>query len=167
MITTIYGLHVIPQIMQAIQAKDLARLEKDLTSLVEANYRLGGTQHGFLFQGQFHSLLPFPKQKKVDKRPLHDDLIPAAKAYLKEKQVLVQETNRLKQGLHTLLRFCNTPQQTRDALPDMASAIIPDLSAYKRIQPEAWPILEKPMLLHDYEKTRDLIQFYVTNQLIY
>ena len=75
----------------------------------------------------------------------------------------------MNQGFTNLLHNCVTIQYIRDALPDVLKRSVPSyLNVFDtpRTRPEAWPFLENPMQMHNYESLKKLIYYYLTNRMI-
>lgn len=162
-----HGIQQIPALIEGLLKKDYQRIEHRVGELVEANKALGGSPDGYLYFGEFWSNLPIKQRKAADKRILHPSLQPEGKRIYDDRKMLVAEHKRLNQGLHMLLRDCHTAQDTRDALPDLATAILPGLSDIPRTRPEGWPFKGKALHQHTHDRIVEIFGFYAANQILY
>lgn len=162
-----YGISLIPSLVRHLFQKDEKSLEVRLKNLIEENRMLGGPIEGFLYRGEFWTLVDKAQRLVAPKKVLDQRLHDAAKDLWQDRQYRIKESIRLTQGLQMLLRDCHNDQDVRDALPDCASLVLPQLAAYSRIRPPAWPFADKPLHMHNYEMILKIFTFYTTNQLLY
>jgi hypothetical protein len=147
--------------------RDKRRLNMHLEELIEANHQAGGPPHGFLFGGQFHTNLPLHQQRQAEKKLLAPALHVSGRAYMKDISQTNAEKGRLTQGLSILLAPCQGLQDIRDALPDVVVSLFPELSSLSRMREEGWPFRDKPLQMHAFKQTAEILGFYVANRLLY
>lgn len=138
-----------------------------LTELIEQNHQLGGAKEGFLYAGKFYTLQNPKNIHPTLRKPLHPSLYPQAMEYIKVRELADKERQRILHGLSILLTNCKTYQDARDALPDSLKDCLPEISKLPRTRPEAWTLADKPLLLRQYQETKELIEFYQANKLLY
>lgn len=161
-----YGLSLIPSLIRDLFEKDYDRLNERIGSLIEENFRLRGSQHGYLYFGEFWTLLPIAQRKGVEKRILHPSLQPQGKEIYDERKLIQGEQQRLTQGLSMLLRDCHNEQDVRDALPDTATLLLPNLASLPRTRPDGWPYGGKALHQHTHELIVGIFDFYAANQIL-
>lgn len=162
-----YGVQQVPALIEGLFLKDHKRLNQRIQSLVEANHALGGPQHGYLYFGEFWTTLPPRQRKGVEKKILHPSLQPEGKQIYDDRKLMLAEQQRLNQGLSMLLRDCHGPQDVRDALPDMATMILPDLAQIPRTRPAGYPFQGKALHQHTHDRIIEIFNFYAANQILY
>lgn len=161
------GAQLIAPLMSALFHKDIKRWEKKLQQLIEENHAMGGSPHGYLYFGKFWTLLPPNQQKKTPKQFLHVSLHEQGKEIYDEKALMDKEQIHLRHGLQIVLRDCHTHQDIKDALPDTAALIVPELGKISRTRKEGWPIRGNPLHEHDFQKIVEIFSFYAANQLLH
>lgn len=163
-----YGTNQINNILLKLFEKDVTRLHDVKTNLIEENFSLGNPKDGFLFSGQFWSNLPHKQRKNAEKKLLHFDLHPAGREFVDELERTKQEQERLYHGLHLVVRDCQNAQDLRDALPDVVAHTLPDEArSLSRTRDPAWTLQGKPLQLSQYQKTEELLGFYIANGILY
>lgn len=155
-------------LISKLTEKDKSRLDGHLNMLIEKNHSLGGQPHGFLFQGQFFTNLPKKARPSAVKKLAQPQIHAEAKAFCEEITLVENETKRMTQGLHLLLRDCVSDQDVRDALPDTAKLVLPnEIAMLPRFREPAWPFKDKPLHMHNYHLIEELLNFYAANQILY
>lgn len=158
---------IISGLVAKLRARDDAQLTRELEELIEQNYAVGMPKQGFLFGGEFHTVLPVKSVKAEEKKLIHASLKKEAAAYCDRKVLLNKEMTRIANGLSLVLRPCTSWQDIRDALPDPLRNEIDETKNLRRLKAEAWPLQDSPLQLHQYQQTAELLLFYYTNRLIY
>lgn len=145
--------------------RDETKLNAEMTELVQQNVVLGGSLYGYLYAGQFFT--PYTLSKGFnDKHPIHKSLMPAAKEHAGKLDQLNKDRRRMSTGMMVVLRPCQNWQDIRDALPDGLKRIFSDTADLPRTRPEAYTILDKPLLLDQYQMTAWLMLDYLTNHFV-
>ena len=150
-------------------------LNNILLKLCIANaHVVGSYSGGFFLAGKFWS--PYghvPTRKNFHNYPSDYLIAPEFTGrgykYIEDIQHLKKDEKLMNQGFTNLLHNCVTIQDIRDALPDVLKRSVPSyLNVFDtpRTRPEAWPFLENPMQMHNYESLKKLIYYYLTNRMI-
>lgn len=145
--------------------KDDCMYANMLEEMIERNHQLGNSDVGFIFGGKTHGQPS--KFTAASKRQLHPSLHEDVRDYMENLKVLADNKQRLTQGISLVTRACKTDQDVRDALPDIAASLIPEIRTLSRFKEEAWTIIDKPMQLHSYKMAHDLMMFYFANRIVY
>lgn len=147
--------------------RDAEILVQETKRLIAENTALGQHRHGFLFSGKFYTELPPKAQKSAVKQYVHPSLVSAAKQLHEHHRTVEKDALRIRHGLSLVLAPCRTFQDVRDALPDFLRGEISELSSLPRTRPEAWAIINSPLLFHQYQQTSNLLSFYFLNRILY
>lgn len=107
------------------------------------------------------------QQRQAEKKLLDPSLHPAGRVYMKDLKQTDQEKLRLTQGVSVLLAPCQGLQDVRDALPESVVGLFPQLGSMSRMRDPGWPFKDKPLQMHAFEKTAEILGFYVANRLLY
>ena len=158
---------IISNLVVKLRARDDQQLVRELEELIEQNYAMGMPKQGFLFGGEFHTNLPAKTIKADEKKLIHVSLKKEASYYCARKTLLNKEMVRIINGLSLVLRPCKSWQDIRDALPDPLRNELDETRSLRRLKVEAWPLQDKPLQLHQYQQTAELLLFYYTNRLIF
>jgi hypothetical protein len=154
-------------IIQNIGEADHRMIIAETEALLEQNHELTGNRDGFLYGGTFFSMLPDNKRRHAKKLPLHPSLWSQGEALKRGITEFLNDTQRLKQGLSIVLRDCLTLQDVRDALPNAARMVLPELTSLQRTRPVAWTLQDKPLLLDQYPQTEQLFTYYLSSRMLY
>ena len=157
--------NLINRFVSTLTEKDVQRYQNTLTELIESNHKLGNSDVGFIFGGMTHG--QSSKFTATSLRQLHPNLHEAARDYMQNLTDLRHSKHRLMQGLNLVTRPCRTYQDLRDALPDIAKSLIPEIRNLSRCREEAWTISDKPLQMHSYKMSYDLMMFYFANRIVY
>jgi len=158
---------LVDAIVETLVAKEMAHQEGVLRSLIRENADLGGSYHGFMFQGKFRTQLPKEQHKRATKKAPEPAMYPAISAYMADMKCVEQETQAVKQGISLLLWPCKTDQDCRDALPEDIVNLIPTMQMLPRQKPEAWSIGDKPLQKLQYESIKIKILYFLTTEMRY
>lgn len=159
--------HLINPFVEELTKSDKRRLDAMLEELIEANTQAGNPRHGFTLAGEFHTLRDPRSIPRGQKKLLHPDLVTQGEAYMRERETWRKEITRLKHGLAPVLDSCHSAQDVRDMLPDEVKGILGELKGLSRTRPEGFLFENQPLRAHDFERTKELISFYVANRLLY
>ncbi len=162
-------------VQQIIQhfISELTKLDHDksydeLLALTRDNTKLDPDGfYGFVLKGKFRSPYSLSGIEKVLKKPIHKDLTQRALDWLNHIEDLDKDVRVMQQQLGVLLRACESLQDIRDALPDIARKSLPAIANLPRLKKEAWPLLEKPFQLHQNKYLKEKIMFYNANRMLY
>lgn len=163
------GMLVLINLINALLSDETKRLQDMKTELIEENTLRGGKNTGFLFHGEFWTNLDpntAKKLPKTDKTTLHPSLHEKGKELAQQTKLHHTEETRLRQGLSMLLRDCFTMQDVRDALPDMATVILPELTNLTRTREEGYPFMKRPFDAHNWKAICDIFAFHVGSKLL-
>lgn len=143
------------------------RLAEELKALVVENHRLGGTEHVFIHRGEILSHL-----KPVETRAMPKDLVvPAlmdrADNWIRLRDKLEDDTNRLRQALTVVLPRCRSKQDVRDVLPETLVAMVPEFRGIARQGAEGFLLDEHPRLKSQYGRVAGIVDYYIANRLLY
>ena len=158
---------LIDAIVGTLVSKEASHQEGVLKALIRENAELGGSYHGFMFQGKFQTLLSRNKHNRAIKKAPEPSMYPAITAYMAEQKYINQETQAIKQGISLLLWPCKTDQDCRDALPEDIVRLMPTMRMLTRERPEAWSIEDKPLHKFQYESTKIKILYFLTTEMSY
>lgn len=124
-------------------------------------------KEGFLYGGVFHSLIRIQDRAKATKKLIHKDLREEAQEYLAAQKLFEKEQTRLNNGLNFILSPCKTEQDMRDAFPDSLKLVMPSpIAALPRTRPPGYPFEKEEMFMGQYKELEQLIDYYVSNQII-
>lgn len=154
-------------IITELLSSDKARLKSMIEKIVEEHESLTQTD-GFFFDGQVYTNkvgIPFKSLQKVG---VHPSLKARVLEYKKQCRDIDADDARLSQGLAVLVRNAVTPQDFRDAVPDILLSLVPTTFGIHRLprnEPEGANLTTK---LHkqQFEKTIDRVYFYLGSRLL-
>lgn len=155
------------RIIDGIGEADALMFNREIETIIQQNAELSNNREGFLFGGHFYSLLSIKEQRTAKKLPLHPSLHELGEALAKSIDEFQRDKTKLRQSLSVVLRGCSNQQDVRDALPNAVRMILPELGSLQRTRPVAWTLQDKPMLLSQFEKTEQLLQYYLSSRILY
>ena len=156
----------IPHLIGVLFKLDDDKIDQRVMNLISKNADVGGDPRGFLFRGEFWTFMPPKERARIPKKVLHPDLHAEGTEIHMEKQRIIKEKKQLTSGLGQLLRDCSTEQDVRDALPETATLILPQLGQMQRTRPEAYTIASRPLLKANWDMICDVFAFYIGNRLL-
>lgn len=142
----------------------LARQEK---SMIQKHVESGGSTDGFRHMGILYSPLEGTARSMGNYQCLHVSLIPEMDKIRAEKATIEADKERVRQALTLVLRQCKTYQDMRDALPNAMRDFLPGIQKLDRTRPEAWTLIDTPVVYKQYQKLREKIDFYTAARLLY
>lgn len=163
---------VITQIFAAIGEGDRKYISEFIDDLGAQNASLDINAHisdawaGFLYGMQYFTNLSPKAARFYKKIPLDPSLYDKGKELVAATKELERDTMRLKQGLILLLRDCESMQDIRDALPNAARMVVPELNQYERTREVAYTLRDKPLLFDQYGETERLFQYYLSSRML-
>lgn len=159
---------VVTYLMGQVFLKDGQRHDVIVQSLIERNHALGNPVEGFLFGGRFWSFYPKNAQRSLSKRVLHLTLQQEATLHMADVTAMEKDQRQLQQRLNQLLRDCQTVQDVRDALPEVAMQFLSsDVTDLQRYKSPGWPFQNKPLMMADFARTTEILLFYAANRMLY
>lgn len=150
---------------------ELRRLKNQITEMNARNKHLSNLSvDGFLFAGQFYmpsnvsTIISGPGQAKST---LHFSLNGEMEAWLRDRKIIQDDQDLIRQVLFIMLKPCQSNQAIRDVLPECLVSLIPGLGSYSRMDPEAYTILEDPRAMRQYERLLPRMMLYCATRLLY
>jgi len=150
------------------------RLDAELTDICEKNYAFASSQgmSGALYSFTYAGIRYVrPSYQDYDKETrytysLNRTLYPMAQEYVSNLGVYLKDKKKLNQGLTLVLNGCRTKQDIRDALPDFTRKLFSDIVDLPRTRPEAWTLVDKPLLKQQFELIKELMSIHLTSGMI-
>lgn len=156
---------IINDIINKLIGHENARLKELVSGIINDHVKLTGTD-GFYYRGNVYTNVMGASFATLQKLPIHDSLKDRMQEYIKQVQEIDADRAKIAQGLAVLLRQANSYQSVRNALPEL---LIPctswDVSSLSRQTPEAAGLTSK-LHIQQYEKTKDMLYFYLGSRLL-
>ena len=147
------------------------RLNERIIQLNKENKALQGSQlDGFLYGAGYYIPRETIHQAQIGhstKVALHERLVPAMEAHLKDRSMVLDEMRVIRQTLFKLISTCQTWIDVRNALPECVVTCIPELARIKRTEPPAQTIQDNPRTLRQYLKVLPTMEVYSAARLLY
>ena len=157
---------IIKEISKQIFYKDIDRLKKMKSNLIEENRKLGGEPHGFLFAGEFYTDFPQGVNRAGKREALQAELHETMQDYLFDIKKVQMDQLKVEQGLSMILIGCSNWQDVRDALPDSLAEMINETKNLPRTRQEAFNIINNERAKRQFAKIRPLIDIYLMSRLM-
>lgn len=132
-------------------------IQKRLSDLVERNANAGGSGPGFLHDGELVSPHKPASLRGLTILPIHESLEDAAEVFVKDREKLKQDRQRIELGFSVVSSKCRTSQDIRDALPDTLVALVPELNQIPRTRPEGFLFQNNTTLKAQFQTVLDLL----------
>lgn len=154
-------------IAEIFKAED-RRLEKEALSFVSENRKLVPDAHdGFLYKGVFFSDLEIKLRAKGTKGKVHPSLVPTLDRHFADRKQVTFDKDRVKQALAIVINGCKTTQDIRDTLPNCLSEVFDQTRNLPRQREEAFTVRDNPRAYRQFQKLKELIEFYMVTKLLY
>lgn len=162
-----FAMEFLPGIVDDIFSADNKHLLKMKEEVVAENAQLTGNGTGFLYQGEFITILDNPKSQRLAKKyPCHPEVQEAAGRYVRQRDKMRIHRRKVEQGLMIVLRDCKSLQDMRDALPDLLRNSHEKLKDLPRTRDEAYTIAEQPLKQVAYEDTVRLVYRHLASRML-
>jgi len=125
----------------------------------------GGSPHGFLYGGKFHTRLEPRHHRVATKKLIEPPLRLEAQAYLDAIKHWETDRLRLQNSLPWLFSPCQDWQDVRDTVTEMTARLWPQVSSMARTREPGWAF-EKPLEQHRFKDVTDLIELHVSNRIL-
>lgn len=159
--------YTIEYIIRNLMQSDIKRLNDMKSQIIQKHVKLTGSD-GFYHRGQFFTTVTSvgTTSSALQKDAAHPEVREELFEYEKQVKELQNDKVILSQGLSILIRNAVSPQEIRDALPDILLSVMgsPE-NVLARTKPEMHTISSKLHQLQ-YEKTLDKIYFYLGSRLL-
>lgn len=150
---------------------DNRRLKDLLKTIINKNSQaLGFHTDGIMYQGTW---FPDPETGSTARSPRvlpNEAVLDDMETYQRQLNKLNDDRDRLKQGLHQLLKSCKTIQDIRDALPESIVNLdcLSNLCAsLPRTRPEGYTLANSDRAKRQYEQILDNLKIYSVSGLFY
>lgn len=144
------------------------RLDKERDSFARENATLNpDAADGFLFGGIYFSTLDPSIRSKGKKGKLDPSLVPALEAHMKDRKQIEFDKVRVNQALSIVLKDCRSAQDIRDALPNCLTEVFDQTRHLPRMNEEAFTLRDNPRGFKQFQKLKELIEFYMIARMLY
>lgn len=153
--------------LKRLMDSDVKRINRMVDEIIVEHRKLTGTD-GFYHKGQIYGNVMGVSQSSpaMQKQPIHESLRERMFEYDRQLAELVKDRDILRQGLGVLIRRANTPQEIRNALPDLLLPVMDSPEhLLDRTEPEMHTLTSQIHRIQ-YERTLDKIYFYLGSRLL-
>lgn len=99
---------------------------------------------------------------------LAPDLVPQAERLIRDTKQITEDKTMIRQLFVRLLDSCITLQELRDAIPDCAAPLLPELEKVSRANPDPlWTIRHDERAVRQYTKLISKIEMYAVTRMLY
>lgn len=159
---------LITRLKQVIFEAEERRLGKERDQFAFENARLEPTAaDGFLYGSIYFSTLEPSLRSKGKRGPVSHSLVPALDAHMKDRKQIEFDKVRVSQALAIVLKDCRTAQDIRDTLPNCLTEVFEQTKTLPRLNEEAFTLRDNPRAMKQYQKLKELIEFYMVSRMLY
>ena len=161
-------LSLIDPLVRAFVRQETERLDQDLVHIIIKNHSKGGAKEGYSLNGTRISILGMNFTRGITFHPVHPEVLVEAKQNFDLRNMLVNDTRRMRSGLAVLLSRCQSLNGMRNSLPEPLVALLPpDVRDMPRLEHAGFSLKEEPALYAQFQILVDIVGYYQANRLLY
>lgn len=122
-----------------LHGREQARLGTQLTELIHSNTTKGNPPYGFLYGGQYYTILAPAMRRTAVKKIIHPELREEAREFVEGLNQWQKDWEACGNALRRGLQSCHDWQDVRDIFPTVIGMIHEATKVLKRTRPVGFP----------------------------